>query len=189
MQTNFLTSTRKQFEYYKMLGDKTFANLSEENIHWQYNEQSNSIAIIVNHITGNMLSRWTDFLHSDGEKDWRNRDQEFESIIKTKEELLRRWEEGWACLFKALDSVNENNFDQLVYIRNIGHTIVEAVNRQLAHYAYHIGQIVSIAKMIKGEEWQSLSIAKGASKEYNKKKFEQEQKRGHFTDEFLEDKT
>jgi len=133
-----------------------------------------------------MLSRWTDFLTSDGEKEWRNRDQEFEDLIKTKAQLLQRWEEGWACLYKALASVNEDNFEQLVYIRNQGHTIVEAVNRQLAHYAYHIGQIVFIGRMIKGEEWVSLSIPKGGSKVYNEGKFKQEKRRGHFTDEFLD---
>lgn len=186
MQSNFIESTIKQFNYYKILGDKTFAQLTEEQLLWQYNEESNSIAVIVNHVTGNMLSRWTDFLTSDGEKEWRNRDAEFEDLIKTKAQLLQRWEEGWACLYEALGSVNEENFQQLVYIRNQGHTIVEAVNRQLAHYAYHIGQIVFLGRMLKGEDWQSLSIPKGNSKAYNAMKFEQEKSRGHFTDEFLE---
>ncbi|MFT4665178.1 MAG: hypothetical protein ACI8YQ_001704 [Polaribacter sp.] len=187
MESNYLESVKKQFDYYKMLGDKTFAQLTEEELLWQYNAESNSIAVIVNHITGNMLSRWTDFLTTDGEKEWRNRDQEFEDLIKTKAQLLQRWEEGWACLFKAIASVDEENFQQLVYIRNQGHTIVEAINRQLAHYAYHIGQIVFLGKMVKGEDWSNLSIPKGDSKTYNEGKFKQEKRRGHFTDDFLDD--
>jgi len=131
------------------------------------------------------MSRWTDFLTTDGEKDFRNRDQEFEDIIKTRTELNQKWNKGWETLFEALDSINEKNFDQLVYIRNQGHTIIEAVNRQLAHYAHHIGQIVLIGQMRRGKDWQSLSIPKGASKIYNQEKFSKEKKRGHFTDEFL----
>ena len=132
-----------------------------------------------------MMSRWTNFLTTDGEKDFRKRDQEFENLIKTRRDLLLKWNEGWKTLFTALDSINEDNFSQLVYIRNQGHTIIEAVNRQLAHYAYHVGQIVLIGQMRRGKEWQSLSIPKGDSKKYNEKKFAQEKKRGHFTDEFL----
>ncbi len=184
--TNFLSSTKKQFTYYKLLGDKTFAQLSDEDLFWQSPSENNSIAIIVNHLHGNMQSRWTDFLTTDGEKDFRNRDQEFEDLIKTRADLIAKWSEGWQTLFTALDSVNESNFEQLVYIRNQGHTIVEAINRQLAHYAYHVGQIVLIGQMRRGKNWQSLSIPKGDSKIYNEKKFSQEKRRGHFTDEFLD---
>ena len=185
---NYLTSARKQFEYYKHLGDATFKQLKEEDLFWQYNNESNSIAVIVKHLWGNMLSRWTDFLSSDGEKEWRNRDGEFEADIKDRAEMMKKWEEGWACLFKALDSVNESNFDTTIYIRNMGHTITEAINRQMAHYASHIGQIVYIGRMIKGKEWQSLSIPKGKSKEYNAKKFAKPKHKAHFTDEFLNKK-
>lgn len=188
MQANYLESVKKQFAYYKLLGDKSFEQVSDEEIFWQYNPESNSIAITVNHIWGNMKSRWTDFLTSDGEKTWRNREQEFEDVIKTRVELLEKWEDGWKCLFTALDSINEDNFSTDVYIRNQGHSIVEAVNRQLAHYAYHIGQIVYIGRMIKGSEWKSLSIPKGKSKEFNKEKFSKEKHKAHFTDEFLEEK-
>lgn len=187
MINNYLESVHKQFQYYKMLGDKTFVQLSEEEIFWQYHDESNSIAIIVKHIWGNMLSRWTDFLTTDGEKAWRKRDEEFLADIKSKEELIQKWEEGWACLFLALDTVNEKNFDTTIYIRNMGHTITEAINRQLAHYAYHIGQIVFIGKMIKDNQWKSLSIPKGASKNYNAKKFADPKRKAHFTDEFLKD--
>ena len=185
---NYLQSVGKQFEYYKMLGDKTMARLSDEELFWQYNEQSNSIAIMVKHLWGNMLSRWTDFLTSDGEKTWRDRDGEFEADIKDRKELLEKWEAGWACLFSALDSINPDNFDTLVYIRNMGHTIPEAINRQLAHYAYHVGQMVYLGRMIKGAEWESLSIPKGQSNAYNQKKFAQPKRKEHFTREFLDEK-
>jgi len=187
MKNNYLESIRKQFDYYKMLGDKTIARLTEEEIHWQYNEESNSIAIIVKHLWGNMMSRWTNFLTSDGEKKWRFRDKEFEPTIKNKKELLDKWEEGWDCLYKALDSVDEDNFDSVIYIRNMGHTIVEAFNRQLAHYSYHIGQMVFLGRMIQGEKWESLSIPKGKSTVYNAMKFAQPKRQEHFTAEFLEE--
>ncbi len=180
-----MKSTRKQFEYYKLLGERTIAQLDDEALFWQYNEASNSIAIIVKHLWGNMLSRWTDFLTSDGEKEWRNRETEFEADIQSREELLEKWEEGWACLFTALDSVDENNIDTIVYIRNIGYSIPEAINRQLAHYAYHIGQIVYIGRMIQGAKWQSLSIPKGGSSDYNQEKFDQPKHRGHYVDEWI----
>lgn len=186
MQQNYLLSSRKQFEFYKMLGEKTFAQLTEKDLLWQPNGANNSIAIIVNHLWGNMQSRWTDFLTSDGEKAWRNRDLEFEDVIKSKTDLLQKWEEGWATLFTALDSINEDNFDTAIYIRNMGHTIVEAINRQLCHYAYHVGQIVFIGKLVKDENWASLSIPKGGSKIYNEKKFAKEKRQAHFTEEFLD---
>lgn len=185
IQNNYLQSVRKQFEYYKLLGEKTFDQLEEEALFRQFNLESNSIAVIVHHLWGNMLSRWTDFLTTDGEKEWRQRDLEFEEVIQSRVELLQKWEEGWACLFKALDSINEDNFDTTIYIRHQGHTIVEAVNRQLAHYAYHIGQIVYIGRMVQGSNWTSLSIPKGKSAEFNKEKFSREKHRAHFTDEFI----
>lgn len=187
METNYLESALQQFKYYKVLGDRTFAQLTEEQIFWQYNEESNSIAVMVKHLWGNMLSRWTDFLTSDGEKEWRNRDGEFEADVKSMDEMIAKWEAGWECLFQALDSVNEDNFHDLVYIRNQGHTIVEAVNRQLAHYAYHIGQIVYVARMMVGKDFTSLSIPKGGSKAFNEAKFAKAKRKEHFTTEFLEE--
>ena len=166
--SNFLESTKKQFTYYRLLGNRTFDQVSDTDLFWQSPSGNNSIAIIVNHMHGNMMSRWTDFLTTDGEKDFRNRDQEFEDLIKTRADLMVKWKEGWQILFDALDSCNEENFSQLVYIRNQGHTITEAVNRQLAHYAYHVGQIVLIGQMRCGKNWKSLSIPKGASKDYNR---------------------
>lgn len=185
MNINYLQSAIKQFEYYKSLGDKTFSQLTDDQLFWQYNQESNSIAIIVNHLSGNMLSRWTDFLTSDGEKDWRNREEEFQNIIYTKNELLENWHKGWNCLFTALNSLSEKDFDRIIYIRNQGHSVVEAINRQLCHYAYHVGQIVYIGKMIIDNNWKSLSIPKGNSVQYNQEKFSQSKEKRHFTDEFL----
>lgn len=185
MNQSYLESITKQFEYYKMLGDKSMGQVPAEKLFWQYNNESNSIAIIVNHIAGNMLSRWTNFLTSDGEKEWRNRDAEFEDVLKTKQNVLQRWNEGWECLFQAIHSLKEEDLDKIIYIRNQGHTVVEAINRQLAHYPYHIGQMVFIAKMITNNDWKSLSIPKGKSVIYNTEKFRSEKNKIHFTDEFL----
>ena len=187
MANDYLESASKQFAYYKLLGDKTFAQLPDSKLFWQYNPESNSIATIVKHLWGNMLSRWTDFLNTDGEKEWRNREAEFENDITTRQELLMKWNEGWNCLFKALESLTEDDLTKLVYIRNMGHTVTEAINRQLAHYPYHVGQIVFIGKMICDNNWNSLSIPKGESKAYNDDKFSQPKSKKHFTDEFLND--
>ena len=188
MTTDFLISARKQFEYYKMLGDKTFAQLTEEQLFWQYNNESNSISTIVKHLWGNMLSRWTDFLTSDGEKEWRNRDAEFDNDIYTRQELLDKWNAGWTCLFEALDRLKEEDLQKEIYIRNMGHSVVEAINRQLAHYPYHIGQIVFIGKMVCDASWTSLSIPKGNSNAYNADKFSKPKHKEHFTNEFLNNK-
>ena len=185
--SDFLASAIKQFEYYKLLGDKAMSQVPDEALFWQYNDQSNSIAIIVSHLSGNMISRWTDFLTTDGEKEWRHRDGEFENNITTKDELLTVWERGWSCFFAALHSLTDADLGKTIYIRNMGHTVTEAINRQLAHYPYHIGQIVFISKMVSGENWQSLSIPKGNSQKYNEGKFSQPRHKEHFTDEALKD--
>jgi hypothetical protein len=135
IMNGYLESTIKQFEYYKMLGEKAMEQLPEEKLFWQYNEESNSIAIVVKHLSGNMLSRWTNFLTSDGEKDWRNRDAEFENAIQTKEQLQLEWNKGWQCLLDTLKQLKEDDLQKIVYIRNQGHTVMEAINRQLAHYS------------------------------------------------------
>ena len=167
----YLESAKKEFGYYKLLGEKTFSQLTDEQLFIEANSESNSIATIVKHLRGNMLSRWTDFLTTDGEKEWRKRDEEFENDISTREELLQKWQEGWSCLFKALDSISDDDLSRVIYIRNQGHTILEAINRQLSHYPYHIGQIVFIGKMLSDKNWNSLSIPKGGSKDYNRDKF------------------
>jgi hypothetical protein len=139
----YLKGINQQFKYYKQLGEKTIDQLSDDQLFWRPDPVNNSIAIIVKHLWGNMLSRWTDFLTSDGEKDWRERDAEFDNDIKYREELRAKWEDGWNCLFSTVDSLTEMDLDRIVYIRNQGHTVYEALNRQLAHYAYHVGQMAS----------------------------------------------
>lgn len=185
MTADYLTSVRKQFEYYKQLGEKTFAQLPDDALFWQYNPESNSIATIVKHLWGNMLSRWTDFLTTDGEKEWRQREAEFDNDLLTRQAVLAKWTEGWNCLFSALDSLTEENLQTTVYIRNQGHSVVEAINRQLAHYPYHVGQIVFIGKMALDTKWASLSIPRGNSAGYNAEKFAQPRHDAHFTDEYL----
>lgn len=169
------------FEYYQSLGEKTFAQLDDDELHLEPADDANSIAIIVNHLSGNMLSRWTNFLNEDGEKEWRNRDSEFETIIKTRDQLDEKWRSGWDCLLSTLENLKEEDLTKTVFIRNEGHLVIEAIYRQLAHYAYHIGQIVYLAKIIKGEAWQSLSIPKGKSEEYNQQKFAEEVGQRFFT--------
>ena len=169
MPLNYLESIKKHFNQYKSLGDKTLEQLDEENLFWQYNDASNSIAIIIQHLWGNMLSRWTNFFTEDGEKEWRERDQEFEKVIKTKEELILKWDAGWECLFAAIDSLTDKDLDRIIYIRKEPLSVVDAVNRQLAHYSYHVGQIVYLGKMQLNDRWISLSIPKGNSKEFNDK--------------------
>jgi hypothetical protein len=188
MEKDYLNSVKKQFEYYKMLGDKTFSQLSEDDFFWQFNEESNSIAMIVKHLNGNMLSRWTEFLTTDGEKEWRSRDAEFENDVTNKDVVLTQWNDGWQCLFDALNSLTDSDLERIIYIRNMGHSVIEAINRQLAHYPYHVGQIVFIGKMLTDNQWQSLSIPRGNSNAYNAEKFAKPKGRRHFTDEFLEKK-
>lgn len=162
----YLSVVKERFKEVKQLGKKTISQLSEQDIHWKLNEASNSIAVIAKHLSGNMVSRWSDFLLTDGEKPNRNREQEFEDDIKSKQELLTIWEEGWNCLFKALDELEGQDLLKSIYIRGERHTVLEAIERQIAHYAYHIGQIVYIGKQLKDMYWESLSIPKGQSEEY-----------------------
>jgi uncharacterized damage-inducible protein DinB len=180
--THFLESIQKLFRYYRSLGDKAMRQLTEAELSFQPQPESNNIATIVKHMHGNMLSRWTDFLTSDGEKPWRQRDQEFEDTLRTRSEIEAAWKEGWDCLFAAIDPLKEDDLSRIVYIRNEGHTVQEALHRQLAHYSYHVGQIVYLARLAKSGKWESLSIPKGQSERYNQQKFEQEKEKRHFTD-------
>jgi hypothetical protein len=182
---NYLQSALRQFQYYKQLGEKAMLQLEEEQLFLQPNEDTNSIAIIIQHMWGNMLSRWTDFKTSDGEKTWRLRDAEFEPSNSDKNELMTKWNEGWGCLFAAIESTKESELMDIIYIRNEGHTILEAFNRQLAHYSYHVGQIVFMAKLLAKNDWESLSIPRNKSNEYNAGKFTQEKSQKHFTEEWL----
>ena len=172
VQVEFIRSARKEFQRYKSMGEKTFAQLSDSELLHTYHPEDNSIAQITKHIVGNMRSRWTNFLTEDGEKTWRHRDTEFENPYNTKVELLAAWEDGWELVFSALDSIDSENFNTTVYIRKEPHSIIDAVHRQIAHYASHVGQIVFLGKSIKGDKWESLSIPKGQSEAFNQKYFE-----------------
>lgn len=181
--SSYLTSIIKQFEYYKSLGDETFKQLTFDELQWQSHEDTNSISIIVKHIVGNMLSRWTNFLTEDGEKEWRHRDEEFNATFNTYEDLITTWETGWKCLFDAITPLTKDDLERIIYIRNQGHTVTEAINRQLAHYCFHIGQIVFLGKLLKASDWESLSIPKGNSTAYNDDKFSKAKGKRHFTDD------
>jgi hypothetical protein len=163
----YLESAIKRFMTYKVLGDMTFSQLEEKDFHFKPNEQSNSIAVIINHMSGNMLSRWTNFLTEDGEKPGRNRDEEFSEPGARKDQLLALWEKGWSCLLDTLRSLKEEDLLKTIMIRHEPLLAIDAINRQLAHYPHHAGQIVYIGKMIRGAAWQSLSISKGASEAFN----------------------
>ncbi len=181
-EPTFLESAVKLFRYYKKLGEGAIAQLSDEEILVRPNEASNSIALIVHHLSGNMLSRWTDFLNSDGEKSWRNCEAEFEEMYPDKKAMMDAWEKGWACLLSAIESLHPEDLSKIIYIRNEGQTVLEAIQRQLAHYPHHVGQILFQAKALKGNDFKSLSIPKGTSDSFNKEKFSQEKERRHFTD-------
>lgn len=187
---DFLRSANRQFLYYKTLGEKAIDQLEPEQLFVSLNDDTNSIATIVKHLHGNMLSRWTDFLTTDGEKESRNRDGEFDASTalsnQTKEQILSLWNEGWACLFNTLNSLKPEDMSKTIYIRNEGHTVLEAINRQLAHYPYHVGQMVFYAKILKKTEWTSLSIPKNKSNDYNADKFSKEKSKKHFTDDELD---
>jgi len=162
-----LNSALQQFRDYKLLAEKTFAQLQERDFHFQPNEETNSIAINITHLHGNMLSRWTNFLTEDGEKEWRQRDDEFETHSFSQEKLLQLWEQGWQTVFHAVESLQPGDLEKTIYIRSKPLTVLDAINRQLTHYSYHVGQIVMLGKMVKGPAWKSLSIPKGQSAEFN----------------------
>ncbi|HCQ28661.1 MAG TPA: hypothetical protein DIU39_00130 [Flavobacteriales bacterium] len=170
MINELIESLQKRFHYYENVGIRAIEQIKDESkLFWQYNEQSNSIAITVNHLHGNMLSRFTNFYTEDGEKPWRKRDAEFENNIHSKKELLEKWHEGWNTVFDVIDNLTPEKLNGTVTIRNEQHSVIDAINRQLTHYAYHIGEIVYTAKMICGNDWQSLTIPKGKSEEFNRK--------------------
>ncbi|MEE8142246.1 MAG: DUF1572 family protein [Planctomycetota bacterium] len=156
----------RELRKYKMLADKALVQVSEEQLFQRLDEESNNLAIIIKHMAGNMHSRWTHFLTSDGEKPDRNRDGEFElEESDTRATLLERWEAGWGCLFAALSALKPADLQRNVFIRGEPHTVVEAIQRQLTHYAYHVGQVVFLARHFAGARWQWLSIPKGRSKD------------------------
>jgi hypothetical protein len=165
---HYLDDAVTTFKDYKVLAEKAFEQLSAEEFFLAIDAEANSVAVIIKHMAGNMISRWTDFLTSDGEKPDRHRDMEF--VITegtTHDDLLAYWERGWACVFKAVEPLRPEDFDRKVLIRGEEHSIVEAINRQLTHYAYHTGQIVFLAKHIRSADWKSLSIPRNRSSEFN----------------------
>lgn len=163
----FLDSVIKRFKEQKILGEKTLDQLSDEDILFQPGEESNSIAVIIQHLYGNMLSRWTNFLSEDGEKNWRNRDDEFEVHNLSKQQVTDKWNEGWKVFLDTLESLTESDLLKTITIRNEPLNVVDAINRQLAHYSYHVGQIVYLGRWIKQADWKSLSIPKNKSQEFN----------------------
>ena len=183
MDETTLKNIIQLYEYYKSLGEKAMTQISDEALLQQPDEKSNSISVIVKHLHGNMLSRWTDFLTTDGEKEWRERDEEFEERKVTREQVNQWWEEGWNCTLSALKSLRAEDLTRTVYIRNMGQSVMDAIFRQLAHYAYHVGQIVYLARWLNEGNWTSLTIPKGQSKQYNQERFDKPKEIKHFTEE------
>ncbi|MDZ4748910.1 MAG: DUF1572 family protein [Saprospiraceae bacterium] len=181
-----LKNTISVFQYYKMLGEKAIAQIDDDALFYTPDEKSNSISVIVKHLHGNMLSRWTDFLTTDGEKEWRKRDEEFEEEMITREALMKLWEEGWACVLSTLNTLAPTDMHKTIYIRNMGQSVLEAIMRQLAHYAYHIGQIVYLARLFNEGDWKTLTIPKGGSAAYNREKSAPGKRVEHFTEEIKE---
>ena len=165
---NYFDDALSSFRAYKKLVDKAIAQLKDEEFFVTLDEEGNSVAVVMKHMAGNMLSRWTDFLTADGEKPDRNRDMEF--VIEphtTKDDVIAYWERGWKSVFDALEPLRPEDFEKKITIRGEEHTIVQAINRQMTHYAYHIGQIVFLAKHFRSAEWKSLSIPRNRSADFN----------------------
>jgi hypothetical protein len=167
--TSYLEDSIHLLRYYKKLAERAIAQATDSQIYERLDEDANSIAIIMQHMAGNMKSRWTNFLSEDGEKPWRNRDREFEQPPATREALLQMWEDGWGCVFQTLASLTDSDLSRTVMIRNEAHSVMQAINRQVAHYPYHCGQIVLLAKHFQHSQWTSLSVPKGQSEEYSTK--------------------
>ena len=165
---HFLEDALKSFRDYKKLAERAFQQIAEADVFRTIDDESNSIAVNMKHMAGNMLSRWTDFLTSDGEKPNRERDMEFVMLPETtKADMVAYWEKGWQCVFEAVEPLSADDLMRIVKIRGQDHTVVQAINRQIAHYAYHVGQIVYLAKHFKSSDWQTLSVPKNKSAEFN----------------------
>lgn len=177
---NYLSDAIASFRNYKEMAEKALAQVSDEEFFRSIDDEANSMAVIVKHISGNLRSRWTDFLTSDGEKPDRRRDTEFEMMDETRESLLEFWEAGWQTLFRAVEPLTVEDFGRFVTIRGEPHTICEALNRQMTHYAYHVGQIVLLAKHFRSTDWKTLSVPRGRSDEFNKFLAEKEAKGNRF---------
>lgn len=164
---SYLKDSVSLFRYYKKLGENAIAQCTDAGLVAELDEQSNSIATIVKHLHGNMISRWTDFLTTDGEKPTRNRDAEFEDPPKTRAELLDLWDAGWKCMLTSLEALSDTDMTKTITIRGEEHSVMQAINRQVAHYIYHVGQIVLLARHYAGANWKSLTIPKKKSQEFN----------------------
>lgn len=167
---SFLPAVNNEFLKLKTLGEEAMSQLEPEQLFFRQHPGTNNIAIIIQHMAGNMLSRWTDFLTTDGEKEWRHRDAEFETVLTEKSDVMQAWDIGWACLFSALDTISNSQLEETVFIRSEPHTVTQAIIRQLSHYASHVGQIILLAKIFKGEDFESPSIQKGGSQQFNQEK-------------------
>ena len=167
--TSYLTDSLGVLRYYKGLAERAMAQLTDEQLVAALDEESNSIAVIVKHMTGNMRSRFTDFLTSDGEKPDRRRDLEFTDPPQTRETLMASWDAGWACVFGALEPLGDTDLKETVTIRGEAHSVMQAINRQVAHYAYHCGQIVFLAKQLNHRGWKPLTVPRGQSEEFNRR--------------------
>ena len=166
---HFLEDALKSFRDYKTLAERALQQIDEADLFRTIDDESNSIAVNMKHMAGNMLSRWTDFLTTDGEKPNRERDMEFVMLPETtKTDMVAYWEKGWQCVFDAVEPLTADDLMRIVKIRGQDHTVVQAINRQVAHYAYHVGQIVYLAKHFKSSDWQTLSVPKNKSAEFNK---------------------
>lgn len=176
---NFLEDALRTFRYYKRLAERAFAQIEEADFFRTIDEESNSIAVNMKHMAGNMISRWSDFLTADGEKPERNRDLEFVMLPETTSaEMIAYWEKGWQCTFAAVEPLRPEDLMRTITIRGQDHTVVQAINRQIAHYAYHVGQIVYLAKHFRASDWQSLSMPKNKSAEFNRYLEERTKKTG-----------
>lgn len=171
LTTSYLADSRELFGYYKKLAERAMAQLSDEQLFACLDPEMNSVALIAKHMAGNMRSRWTDFLTTDGEKPDRDRDSEFVDPPSTREALLSIWEEGWRCVFSTLELLTEEDLQRTVTIRGEAHSVMQAINRQIAHYSYHCGQIVFLAKHLGHDDWHSLSVPRRASAEFNRRVF------------------
>jgi len=167
--TSYIEDALSLFRYYKKLGERAMAQVRDEDLFARLDAEGNSIAIVVKHMAGNMRSRWTDFLTTDGEKPSRDRDSEFEEPPATRAALMELWENGWACLFGALEALTDADLGRTITIRGEAHSVMQAVNRQLAHYPHHVGQIVLLAKHFACDHWHSLSVPRKASAEFNRR--------------------
>ena len=168
LTTSYTEDSRELFRHYKTLAERAMDQVSDEQLYTTLDGEMNSIAVVVKHMAGNMRSRWVDFLTSDGEKPDRNRDSEFVEPPPTRNDLLRLWNQGWDCVFQAIDPLTDADLARTVTIRGEQHSVMQAINRQIAHYAYHVGQIVMLAKHFASDGWESLTVPRNRSEEFNR---------------------